>query len=275
MENEAFLSKAKEEANAIMAEIVRLASFVPQEFINPNSSEFKPLIMGFDYFARAPYYEKLIEGREDLQDDFYNRNGDILSQFSTLFQTLATFLCSLKEYIDQVANERIGRSYLDVVDMEILFHIGLVLLYFEKFLPSAVAERIYVAVYRNRRLKINESFVDKCLSCCENIYKEGVNDFVKLHVDKNLLSKWMFVFLLFKPAIMKTEAVKMRKIVEDFFRDDWVLQLGLGLNVNLIEKWQHYRAALTAITSKVDVKKAKQLALDHYNTLEKLTIPQV
>lgn len=54
-----------------------------------------------------------------------------------------------------------------------------------------------------------------------------------------------------------------------------VLQLGLGLNVNLLDSWQPYRAAFTVITNQVDTNKAKDMAAYHYNALSKLTVPQV
>uniref|UniRef100_A0A158P8E8 WASH complex subunit strumpellin n=1 Tax=Angiostrongylus cantonensis TaxID=6313 RepID=A0A158P8E8_ANGCA len=289
MANEAFMLRVKEEANCILAEIVRLASFIPQDFTDPKSSKFKLLLLDFSYFTNAAHYEKLIAENEDLQDQFYNTNGDLLSRFSTLFQTIAMFLCSLKEYSDQVSNDRIGVSYLDIVDIEILFHIGLVLLYSEKFLPGIFSDeqrnmdflveflRVNPPTGTNclfERLKVNESFVDTCLSCCEAIHKEGASDFGKLHVDRNTLIKWIFICLLFKQSVLKTDHIRMRKIVEDFFRDDWVLQLGLGLNVNVLDAWQQYRAAFAAITSQMDIKIAKEMASLHYSTLGRLTIPQ-
>ncbi|KHJ91760.1 hypothetical protein OESDEN_08364 [Oesophagostomum dentatum] len=299
--SESFLVNVKEEANCILAEIVRLAGFLTQDFTDPASSKYKLLVLDFNYFSRAAHYEKLIEDNEDLQDSFYNAYGDLLSRFSTLFQTIANFVSSLKEYCEQVGQERVGVSYLDIVDIEILFNMGLVVLYLEKYLPGPVRERIYVAVYRNsderrnvdfladflrvhsansepcylfERLKMSNSFVDKCLSCCETIHREGINDFGKAYVDRVTLVKWVFVCLLFKPITLKTDFSKMRQIVEDFFRDEWVLQLGLGLNVNLLDSWQSYRAAFTAITNQVDVSKAKDMATYHYNALSKLTIPQ-
>ncbi|KIH59025.1 hypothetical protein ANCDUO_10757, partial [Ancylostoma duodenale] len=220
MASESFLMNVKEEANCILAEIVRLAAFVSQDFIEPTSSKYKLLVLDFNYFTRAAHYEKLIE------------------------------------------------------ENEVLFNVGLVLLYLEKYLPGPVRERIYVAIYRNRRLMMNDSFVEKCLSCCETIHREGVNDFGKTYVDRITLVKWIFVCLLFKPSTLKSDFSKMRQIVEDFFRDEWVLQLGLGLNVNLLDSWQPYRAAFTALTNQVDTSKAKDMAAYHYNALSKLTVPQ-
>uniref|UniRef100_W6N9H6 Strumpellin domain containing protein n=1 Tax=Haemonchus contortus TaxID=6289 RepID=W6N9H6_HAECO len=299
--SESFLTNVREEANCILAEIVRLAGFIPQDFLEPSSSKYKLLILDFSYFTRTAQYEKVIEESEELQDSFYNAYGDLITRFSALFQAFANFLCSLKDYCDQVGNERVGISYLDLMDVDILFHIGMVLMYIENFLPGPVRERIYVAIYRNSderrnvefladflrmhptssepsylfdRLKLSESFVEKCLSCCETIHREGTNDFGKLYVDRSTLIKWVFMCLVFKSSTLKNDTIKMRQIVEDFFRDEWVIQLGLGLNVNLLDYWQSYRAALTAITNQVDLNKAKSMASYHFNALGKLSIPQ-
>ncbi|KAK6731843.1 hypothetical protein RB195_007976 [Necator americanus] len=121
---------------------------------------------------------------------------------------------------------------------------------------------------------MDDSFVEKCLACCETIHREGINDFGNAFVDRITLVKWTYVCLLFKPSTLKSDFSKMRQVVEDFFRDEWVLQLGLGLNVNLLDSWCSYRAALAAITSQVDLTKAKDMAAYHYNALSKLTIPQ-
>ncbi|PIO69873.1 hypothetical protein TELCIR_08291 [Teladorsagia circumcincta] len=164
--SESFLMNVREESNCILAEIVRLAGFVPPDFLDPSSSKYKLLILDFNYFTRTAHYEKIIE---------------------------------------------------------------------------------------------------------EN---EGTNDFGKLYVDRSTLIKWIFICLVFKPSTLKNDAIKMRQIVEDFFRDEWVIQLGLGLNVNLLDYWQSYRAALTAITNQVDINKAKSMATYHYNALSKLSIPQ-
>lgn len=49
-----------------MAEIVRLAGFIPQDFIDPSLSKYKQLILDFSYFTRAAHYEKMVEEYEVL-----------------------------------------------------------------------------------------------------------------------------------------------------------------------------------------------------------------
>ncbi|VDL64614.1 unnamed protein product [Nippostrongylus brasiliensis] len=294
--SDSFLTNVQEEANCILAEIVRLAGFIPQDFIDPSTSKYKILLLDFAYFTRTADFEKLIEEHQELQDSFYSANGNLCNRFSALFQALANFLYSLKEYCDQVGNERVGISSLDIMDVDILFHIGIVLLYLERFLPGPVRERLYIAIYRNsdernnveflvdflrmhpsatetnylfERLKLSDSFVDKCLTCCETIHREGTNDFGKRYVDRSTLIKWIFVCLNFKSNILKNDTAKMRQIVEDFFRDEWVVHLGLGLNINLIDYWQHCRAALSTLVNQMDLVKAKNLAIYHYDALVK------
>ncbi|KAK6731844.1 hypothetical protein RB195_007976 [Necator americanus] len=156
---ESFLMNVKEEANCILAEIVRLAAFVSEDFTDPSSSKYKIMVLDFNYFTRPTYYEKQIDENEELQDSFYNTYRELLSRFSTLFQTIANFISSLKEYCDQVGSERVGISYLDIIDIEILFNIGLVLLYLETYFPGPVRERIYVAIYRNSDERRNVDFL--------------------------------------------------------------------------------------------------------------------
>lgn len=101
---------------------------------------------------------KWLRSTRSFKTAFYNTIGDLCSRFSALFQALANFLCSLKDYCNQVGNERVGISYLDIMDVDVLFHIGMVLLYVEKFLPGTVRERIYVAIYRNSDERRNIEF---------------------------------------------------------------------------------------------------------------------
>ncbi|CAJ0594824.1 unnamed protein product [Cylicocyclus nassatus] len=78
----------------------------------------------------------------------------------------------------------------------------------------------------------------------------------------------------FQTICSKSEFIEIRQIVEYYFRDEWVLQLGLDLNDNVLDACQSYRAASSAISSQVDVAEAKDMASYHYNALSKLDIPQ-
>ncbi|KAK6009954.1 hypothetical protein OSTOST_25087 [Ostertagia ostertagi] len=49
--------------NCILAEIVRLAGFVPPDFLDPSSSKYKLLILDFNYFTRTAHYAKRLSRR--------------------------------------------------------------------------------------------------------------------------------------------------------------------------------------------------------------------
>uniref|UniRef100_A0A1I7XP21 WASH complex subunit strumpellin n=1 Tax=Heterorhabditis bacteriophora TaxID=37862 RepID=A0A1I7XP21_HETBA len=224
---ESFLWNAIEEGNSILAEILRLSDFIPKDFIDPNCSKYKIFILDFTYFAKTAQYEKLIAINEELQDSFYLVYGDILSRFEILFQTIANFVISLNEYCDQIGNDSLTSiDFTRELEVETLYTLGLVLLYLGKYLPGLVRERIYVSIYRNRRVKINNVFITNCLA----YFDKGSNE---------------------------------------------VLHLGVGLLVNLMDAWQPFRAAIAALTSRIDLFKAKELAKDHFNILVGLNIPQV
>lgn len=65
----------------------------------------------------------------------------------------------------------------------------------------------------------------------------------------------------------------MRKLVEKFYRDRWVLSLELGLAVNLLQEWDNCKAASSALTSTIDVAKARGLAEEHTRGLLDTDIP--
>ncbi|VDM73191.1 unnamed protein product [Strongylus vulgaris] len=62
--SESFLVNVKEETHCILAEIVRLAGFLTQDFTDPVSSRYKLLVLDFNYFTRTTHYEKLIDENE-------------------------------------------------------------------------------------------------------------------------------------------------------------------------------------------------------------------
>ena len=52
----------------------------------------------------------------------------------------------------------------------------------------------------------------------------------------------LFVILYFDPKTLHTEQAKMREIVDKHFPDNWVLNMYMGITVNLAAAWEHYKA---------------------------------
>ncbi|XP_067888537.1 WASH complex subunit 5 [Heterodontus francisci] len=57
----------------------------------------------------------------------------------------------------------------------------------------------------------------------------------------------LYIILYFEPSILHTQQAKMREIVDKYFPDNWVISIYMGITVNLIEAWEPYKAAKTAL----------------------------
>ncbi|XP_072908939.1 WASH complex subunit 5 [Hemitrygon akajei] len=57
----------------------------------------------------------------------------------------------------------------------------------------------------------------------------------------------LYVILYFEPPTLHTQQAKMREIVDKYFPDNWVISIYMGITVNLIEAWEPYKAAKTAL----------------------------
>ena len=61
-----------------------------------------------------------------------------------------------------------------------------------------------------------------------------------------------YVILYFVPEILNNEQAKMREIVDKHFPDNWVVSIYMGFTVDLIEVWEPYRAAKTALNNTIE-----------------------
>jgi WASH complex subunit strumpellin len=62
----------------------------------------------------------------------------------------------------------------------------------------------------------------------------------------------LYVILYFVPEILNNEQAKMREIVDKHFPDNWVVSIYMGFTVDLIEVWEPYRAAKTALNNTIE-----------------------
>uniref|UniRef100_A0A8C9ZFA0 WASH complex subunit 5 n=1 Tax=Sander lucioperca TaxID=283035 RepID=A0A8C9ZFA0_SANLU len=84
----------------------------------------------------------------------------------------------------------------------------------------------------------------------------------------------LYVCLYFSPSILHTQQAKMREIVDKYFPDNWVISIYMGITVNLVEAWEPYKAAKTALNYTLDSANIKEQATRYAARTESLR-PQV
>lgn len=60
------------------------------------------------------------------------------------------------------------------------------------------------------------------------------------------------VCLFFSPNTINTQPSRMREISDKFFADNWIVNVYMGITVNLIDLWEPYKAAKAALNNTVD-----------------------
>ncbi|XP_044148704.1 WASH complex subunit 5 [Bufo gargarizans] len=84
----------------------------------------------------------------------------------------------------------------------------------------------------------------------------------------------LYVILYFHPSTLQTHQAKMREIVDKYFPDNWVISIYMGITVNLMEAWEPYKAAKTALNYTLDLPNIKEQACRYAAIMERLH-PQV
>uniref|UniRef100_A0A673CVP6 WASH complex subunit 5 n=1 Tax=Sphaeramia orbicularis TaxID=375764 RepID=A0A673CVP6_9TELE len=84
----------------------------------------------------------------------------------------------------------------------------------------------------------------------------------------------LYVCLYFSPSILHTQQAKMREIVDKYFPDNWVISIYMGITVNLVEAWEPYKAAKTALNYTLDSANIKEQATRYAASMDSLR-PQV
>ncbi|CAH1995491.1 unnamed protein product [Acanthoscelides obtectus] len=84
----------------------------------------------------------------------------------------------------------------------------------------------------------------------------------------------LYICLYFSPNILHSQPAIMREIVDKFFPDNWVISLYMGYTVNLIEMWDAFRGAKTALKNTMEhanVKKVTEIYGSNVKELLKMT----
>ncbi|XP_070556885.1 WASH complex subunit 5-like [Ptychodera flava] len=80
----------------------------------------------------------------------------------------------------------------------------------------------------------------------------------------------LYVILYFAPEILHNQQAKMREIVDKHFPDNWVTSIYMGIPVNLMDAWEPYKAARTALNNTLDPSNVKDLSTRYEARTNKL-----
>jgi WASH complex subunit strumpellin len=67
----------------------------------------------------------------------------------------------------------------------------------------------------------------------------------------------LYVLLYFYPDVLHNKQAIMREVVDKHFADNWVINLYMGITVNLIDAWEPYKAAKAALNNTLDLQAVK------------------
>lgn len=65
----------------------------------------------------------------------------------------------------------------------------------------------------------------------------------------------------------------MREIVDKFFPDNWIVSIYMGITINLIDSWDPYKAAKSALSNSIKSSNVKEYAIKYGDNLKRF-IPQ-
>lgn len=92
--------------SALIAEILRLAEFIPPEFRHPERfPDYKHIVTDFKYFAEQDAFEQVIQNSADLlqrDEEFRDTHMELLERFFKLFRGVHGYLVELNRYIEDI-----------------------------------------------------------------------------------------------------------------------------------------------------------------------------
>uniref|UniRef100_A0A1I8EHP7 WASH complex subunit strumpellin n=1 Tax=Wuchereria bancrofti TaxID=6293 RepID=A0A1I8EHP7_WUCBA len=84
---------------------------------------------------------------------------------------------------------------------------------------------------------------------------------------------FLSVCLFFLPTLLHSDHVVMRHIVDTFYAEEWVVHLHMGIVINMMDAWDHYRAANSALQHAINAQIVKHLTASHISALKAASFP--
>ncbi|XP_013190623.2 WASH complex subunit 5 [Amyelois transitella] len=113
------------------------------------------------------------------------------------------------------------------------------------------------------RINIRSEFIDKIIGKLrsEDIYNQlSVYTFPE-HQPSALATQasMLVVCLFFAPHYLHSDTSKMREIVDKFFPSNWIIPIYMGVTLNIIDFWENFKAAKSALSNTCNNKSVKEV----------------
>ncbi|KAK0052092.1 WASH complex subunit strumpellin [Biomphalaria pfeifferi] len=149
--------------NAIIAELLRLADFIPPVFYletQADKTKYGDILADFSYFNSTELFDSKIESKVELQDldeEFRENNIEILTRFYQAFSSVHKYVTDLNRYLEDLEEGVYIQQTMESVLLnedgkqlmcEALFLYGVMLLVIDTRIDGIIRERILVSYYR-------------------------------------------------------------------------------------------------------------------------------
>uniref|UniRef100_A0A669D7V2 WASH complex subunit 5 n=1 Tax=Oreochromis niloticus TaxID=8128 RepID=A0A669D7V2_ORENI len=268
--------------NAIIAELLRLSDFIPAVFRLKDKSDqqkYGDIICDFSYFKGPEYYEGKLEAKPELQDldeEFRENNIEILSRFYLAFESVHKYIVDLNRYLDDLHEGVYIQQTLETVLLnedgkqllcEALYLYGVMLLVIDQKIEGEVRERMLVSYYRYSAARSSgDSNLD---DICKLLRSTGYSSQPGAKRPANYPESY---FQRVPISATFTSMVIGRLRSDDIYNQ--VISIYMGITVNLVEAWEPYKAAKTALNYTLDSANIKEQATRYAASMESLR-PQV
>uniref|UniRef100_A0A672SY23 WASH complex subunit 5 n=1 Tax=Sinocyclocheilus grahami TaxID=75366 RepID=A0A672SY23_SINGR len=268
--------------NANIAELLRLSEFIPAVFRLKDKSDqqkYGDIICDFSYFKGLEYYEGKLEAKPELQDldeEFRENNIEILTRFYLAFESVHKYVVDLIRYLDDLNEGVYIQQTLETVLLnedgkqllcEALYLYGVMLLVIDQKMEGEVRERMLVSYYRYSAAR---SSVDSNLDdICKLLRSTGYTSHPGAKRPPNYPESY-FQRVPISPTFISMVIGRLRS--DDIYNQ--VISIYMGITVNLVEAWEPYKAAKTALNYTLETANIREQASRYAASVESLR-PQV
>eukprot|EP00051_Salpingoeca_urceolata_P033878 m.22586 g.22586 ORF g.22586 m.22586 type:complete len:1163 (-) comp6876_c0_seq1:95-3583(-) len=161
--------------NAIIAELLRLADFIPPVFKlerRDEQAKYQWIILDFTYFRQSEYHDNKIDTDPELQDldeEFRENHIEILTRFYGAFESVYKYIVDLNRYLEDLDEGVFIQQTLDGVLQngdgkqllaEALFLYGVMLIVIDHRIEGVVRERMLVSFHRYSMSEAAQTHLD-------------------------------------------------------------------------------------------------------------------